>query len=118
VGAGDFTSVWGWFTPGALASGSASTCLVYYAPSTNRIYLENNAATAWQSTPMGSGSLSNSQCTVNAAGASVTAAGNTLTLNVPITFTSGFAGVKNTYMYAAGGTLSSGWYNMGSWTVQ
>src|SRR6202034_159232 len=67
-------------------------------------------------TPGTAVTLSNSQCSVNAA-ASVTASGVDLTLNLPVTFTAAYAGKKNIYMYAAGSSANSGWQTMGSWIV-
>jgi hypothetical protein len=51
------------------------------------------------------------------AAASVTTSGTNLTLNLPMTFSAGFAGAKNTYMYAGGSIANSGWQTMGTWTV-
>lgn len=66
----------------------------------------------------GSGSVSNSQCTVNASGSSVSPAGTILTLTLNLSFTSGFAGNKIVYMAARdlqGG--NSGWQALGTWCV-
>jgi hypothetical protein len=65
-----------------------------------------------------SGALSNSQCTINAEGSSVSASGNTLTLNLAITFNSGFAGNRVFYLAARNNsTGNSGWQAVGSVTV-
>jgi len=64
------------------------------------------------------GTLQNSQCSVNAGSSSASGSGNNLTLNLAITFTSGFAGNQVTWMQAIdNGGLSSGWQVVGSWTV-
>jgi len=63
------------------------------------------------------GTLSNSQCSINAGAATVTTSGMNLTLNLPVTFTAAYDGAKTTYMYAAGSSAGSGWLNIGSWTV-
>jgi hypothetical protein len=65
----------------------------------------------------GSGTLSNSQCTVSAAGASVSAAGNTLTLELPITFAQTFAGNLIFYAAARKNTMNSGWQAVGTVAV-
>ncbi|HEY1759730.1 MAG TPA: hypothetical protein VGG72_30445 [Bryobacteraceae bacterium] len=52
--------------------------------------------------------LSNSQCTITTAGSSASASGNTLKLNLAITFTPSFAGNQVFY---------SGWQAAGSVTV-
>jgi hypothetical protein len=55
---------------------------------------------------------------VNAGATTVSGTGNTLTVTVPITFTNGFTGTKNVYLWAstAGGQIS-GYAQRGTWTV-
>jgi len=65
----------------------------------------------------GSGAVTNSQCTVNAAGSSVTASGNTLTLTLAVTFNQSFAGDRVIYLAARSNTLNSNWQSLGSVTV-
>jgi len=118
LGATDLTSVWVWFTANFSAS-AANTCMLYYAEATNQLFFLNDAGTAWSS-PVAPGTavtLSNSQCSVNVAAASVNVSGTNLTLNLPVTFTAAYAGVKSTFMYAAGSSGNSGWQSLGSWTV-
>jgi hypothetical protein len=100
--------------------GAASACYFEYHRPSNTIYLANYANSATQGTTLvGSGApVSNSQCTVSGTGASVTTNGNQLTVNLPITFKSAFAGIKNVYVYVDDSTnLSSGWQTKGTWTV-
>jgi hypothetical protein len=117
LGATDLSSVWAWITSsfGPLSN----TCLIEYAPVANQLYLYNDAGTGWLSpaTVGAAGTLSNSQCSINMASASVTTLGTNLTLNLPVTFTPAYAGAKNTYMYAGGSSANSGWQTMGTWTV-
>ncbi|MGA3026770.1 MAG: choice-of-anchor D domain-containing protein [Bryobacteraceae bacterium] len=89
----------------------------YQTATSNRIYLANDAGTAWlpsvsvaSSTP-----LANSQCTVTASG--ITSSGNELTLSLTITFAAGFSGQKNVYMEAIGASGNSGWVLQGTWTT-
>jgi hypothetical protein len=92
--------------------------MIYYAKATNQLYFLNDAGTAWSS-PVAPGTamtLSNSQCSLNVAAASVTPSGTNLTLSLPVTFTPAYAGLKSTYMYAAGSSANSGWQALGSWT--
>ena len=118
LGATDLTTAWVWFTSNFNAVSSANSCLVYYARATNQVFLLNDAGTAYSSaTPGAAVTLSNSQCSVNAAAASVTASGTSLTVNLPVTFAAGYAGTKSIYMYAAGSNANSGWQTMGIWTV-
>jgi hypothetical protein len=98
----------------------ANTCMVSYSHAANGLYLLNDAGTSYQGpiTPGTSGSLSNSQCTLNAASASVFPSGNSLILNLPLSFTSAFAGAKNTFGIAQDTASQwSLWNTTGSWTV-
>ena len=119
LGATDLSTVWVWFTSSFNASSSANSCIAYYARATNQIFLLNDAGTVWSSpaAPGAAVTLSNSQCSVNAAQASVTPSGTNLILNLPVTFAPLYAGTKSTYMFAAGSSANSGWQQMGSWIV-
>ena len=64
----------------------------------------------------GSGSVSNSQCTITGSGSSFTAGGTNLTLTLNTTFT-GFSGNKVMYLAARSGTVSSNWQAVGSITI-
>jgi sugar lactone lactonase YvrE len=64
-----------------------------------------------------SSTLENSQCTINGAGSSLAASGNTLTLTLAITFSSGFSGNKVVYTAARSNSQNSGWQPMGTWNV-
>ena len=65
-----------------------------------------------------SATLQNSQCIISAAGSSVNASGNVLTVILAVTFQSAFAGAKNIYSFAQTiGGLNSGWQSLGTWTV-
>ena len=69
-------------------------------------------------TPGAAGTLSNSQCSVNAGSSSFSASGNNLTINIALSFQGGFAGAKTNYMFAAdAGGLHTGWQARGAWTV-
>jgi hypothetical protein len=99
---------------------SASGCFFEYYRPANTLWLSNDADTAWQgSTAVGSGAaVSNSQCTLSGAGASVSSSGNQLTVSVPVTFEAAFAGAKNVYVYVDdNANLNSGWQTAGAWTV-
>ncbi|MGA3026414.1 MAG: hypothetical protein ABSF98_16740, partial [Bryobacteraceae bacterium] len=97
---------------------SIDGCKVEYQQSTNRLYLYTDPGTGitGPATPGVAGTLSNSQCTLNAGASSVSGAGNTLSLDLAVSFTGGFAGPKNVYGYAAdNGGLNSGWQMLGTW---
>jgi hypothetical protein len=95
------------------------SCMLYYNGAANQINVLNDNATAWQpATPGSVITLQNSQCSLNVAATSVTRNGDTLTLNLLLTFSAGYAGAKNIYMWdndVSG--ASSGWQTMGTWTV-
>ena len=118
LGATDLSAVWVWFTSNFNTVSSANSCIAYYARATNQILLINDAGTAYSSAAPGSAvTLSNSNCSINAAAASVTPSGMDLTLNLPMMFAAGFAGTKSVFMFALGSSGNSGWQNMGNWTV-
>ena len=99
---------------------SANGCRVQYQQASNRLYLLNDAATASLGplTPGVAGTLSNNQCTLDAGASSVSGAGNTLSLQVALSFTGPFAGLKNVYGDAAdNGALNSGWKTLGTWNT-
>ncbi len=82
----------------------------------------NDAATAWlPSIPAGSGSVSNSQCTLLGSGSSASISGNQVTRTYNIQFQAAFAGEKTlwTNAYSASSGLGSTWPStlIFSWTV-
>jgi imidazole glycerol phosphate synthase subunit HisF len=118
AGAANLQQVWVYFNA-TLANPANNACMLRYTASTNQINLLNDNSTAWPSATLGSSTtLENSQCSLSAATATVVLSGDTLTLNVTVTFQSAFAGAKNVYLHAvdAGGN-NSGWDERGSWTV-
>ncbi|HYW46134.1 MAG TPA: hypothetical protein VE959_24935 [Bryobacteraceae bacterium] len=97
---------------------AAGGCYLLYNRANNVIYLTNDAGTAWQ-TPVTlgqSGTLQNSQCTVNTASSSVSGSGNNLTLILSLTFKATFVGLKNIYSDVTDGS-DSNWQQVGSWTL-
>jgi hypothetical protein len=92
---------------------------LYYSVAANQINLLQNNGTGWLAAAPGAATtLQNSQCSVNVAATSVMWSGNSLTLNLAMTFAPGYAGTKNIYMYAADVSGSnSGWQTLGAWTV-
>jgi hypothetical protein len=96
-----------------------NACFLSYSRAANAIYLFRDSDNSWQPLSLGaSGSVSNSNCSISGAALSVTASGNTLKLQLPMTFQPTFAGAKNFYVSASdAGNLSSGWVVAGTWTV-
>jgi Metallo-peptidase family M12 len=116
-GFGDLSSVQ--FTIGQ-SGASANSCNLAYGPPTNGLYLLNDARTAWMGpVKLGSsGSLSNSQCSVNMPASSASGSGTTLTVDLALSFTPSFAGTKNIYLYALDkANADSGWQTKGTWTI-
>jgi hypothetical protein len=101
------------------STAGTNSCWMYYATSTQTIYLANNAgAFAGGGLVLGSsGTLQNSQCTINVNTSSVSLSGNTLTLNLALSFSPTFGGAQNIYMYVQNATLANGFTQEGTWTV-
>ena len=96
----------------------ANACYVEFNRAANTFRLQNDAGTGWLGPiTLGTGtSLINGQCTVSAAAASTSSTGNNLTVNIPVTFTAGFAGVKSVFGFAYDNASNgSGWVTTGSW---
>ncbi|HEY1945679.1 MAG TPA: S53 family peptidase [Bryobacteraceae bacterium] len=95
-------------------------CYLLYQASNNGLYLlsDNGQALIGPVTPGGSGTLSNSQCSVAASKVSVTSSGNSLKVTETTGFTSAFNGSKNTMMYMYNfANVGTGWGTVGTWTV-
>jgi serine protease AprX len=97
-------------------------CYIAYSRPASTLYLVNdNGPGSGISAGLalgGSGSVSNSQCTVYAAGSSAVGSGNTLTLNLNIQFKTAFAGSRVIYLAARDGSGgNSGWFTQGAWTI-
>jgi glucose/arabinose dehydrogenase len=116
AGFADLAATFVWFTT-AIGS-AANTCVAYYEPATDRVYLANDAGSLWLWGQRGSAAtLQNSQCGISLSAATVTAGGNTVTVNLPVTFKPAFAGVKWIFMYAANYSgANSDWQIRGTWT--
>ena len=103
-----------------------NACYFAYVPTTptnGYLYLVDDAGDGGYApgSPIGlssGGSLQNSQCVLNTVGSSASASGNTLTLNLPITFKAGFGGDQVFFLSARNSTTgNSGWQAAGSVTV-
>jgi len=96
-----------------------NACYLAYSRTSSVLYLlADNGGTLQPLTLNGSGSVSNSQCTVAGAGSSVNLSGNNLALTLNLTFSAAFAGNKVTYMAARDlEGDNSGWGALGTWGV-
>jgi hypothetical protein len=96
-------------------------CYLAFVPSTGALYLVDDAGDAagpYSGTTLpGSGTVSNSQCTVGGPGSTLSTNGNNLTLTLPITFAPGFAGNQVFFLAARNNSANSGWQAAGSVTV-
>ncbi len=101
--------------------GIPNSCSILFYPNGN-VYIGNDAQTVWQSGSYfgNSGSISNSQCSVNLATAYMTTFGSSRDWIFTITFNSSFTGAK----YLSGGTSISGGSvytvpptQFGTWTI-
>ena len=108
-------------TFGPSSSELAGACYLYYnSPPANVLYLLNDAGTDWVGAQrLGtSGTLQNSQCSLNMGASSPSGSGSSLTVNLALTFKSAFAGSKSVYAVANGNSgWTSNWLNIGTWTV-
>jgi len=96
---------------------ASNSCTVVYSPATNLVALYNDNGKGFASITPGSGTLSNSQCTINGSGTSVLISGNNLTLNVSVTASASFAGKHSIFLFAEdNSSASTGWVNNGTWT--
>jgi len=95
-----------------------NACFLEYNSSTNKVNLMNDAG-KWQTgiTAGSPGTLSNTQCTVDAAGVRGTTDGNTLTVTFPLTFAPAYAGMKRVFLNASTAKANTSWVEKGRWEV-
>jgi hypothetical protein len=100
---------------------SVGACHIEYIASVNALYLDSDlGGSQWvDGAVVGAGgrTIANSQCSVNTAGASVTKPGNTMTLNIPVTFKYAFTGTRYIYTSASNASGDRTWQYIGTWAV-
>ena len=102
----------------ATSNGTANSCSLSYNRSSGVMSLLDDSGTTWQSASLGSGTLANSQCAIALSGSTAASSGTTLTLTLPMTFKSMYAGAKNVYMHvASAGGAQTSWTDRGNWIV-
>ncbi|HEY2014234.1 MAG TPA: hypothetical protein VGH38_12080, partial [Bryobacteraceae bacterium] len=92
-----------------------------FSQPTNTLYLVTDDGLGLTGMTLnGSGSISNSHCTINGSGSSVGGDGPTLTLTLNMTFPTAFNGNRVIYMAARDKTdaNNSNWQAVGTWAVQ
>jgi len=96
-------------------------CYIAFVPATASVLLVDDAGDAggpYSGMVLpGTATVSNSQCTITAAGSSVNGSGNSLTLTLSIAFNQSFAGNRVFYLAARSNTLNSDWQAAGSVSV-
>ncbi|MEO7652932.1 MAG: SBBP repeat-containing protein, partial [Bryobacteraceae bacterium] len=98
----------------------SNACLVQYTRASNTLQLtaDSGSGTVGSAVVGTANTLTNSQCSVDVAGSSVSVSGNNLTLNLSLVFKVGFAGAKTVSMNVTNNAAtSSGWQAMGTWTA-
>jgi hypothetical protein len=96
-----------------------NACWLWYDRRYNTLSMAWDNIAGWNSNHLGINfTLQNSQCSVNTGSVSASVSGNTLTLQVPITFKSGFNGSKHIYGDAADSSGSTGYKHTGAWVIQ
>ena len=104
-----------------------NACAVTYIAQQKNLGLTNDAGTGYAGyvTPGQSGSVSNSQCTLNGSGSSVQTSGNSLIMTAGLQFTAAFAitgtsAAKTIYanpLNSAGQGPTGGMATVGTWTI-
>ncbi|HWQ57284.1 MAG TPA: SBBP repeat-containing protein [Bryobacteraceae bacterium] len=111
--------VWALILISPVLDGSGS-CYALFDRSSRRVYLWDDSGTALLGgyTLGTATAIDNNQCSLNVAASSLSASGNSMTVNGAFTFKSSFAGAKTVYLYAVDQrNLNSGMYAKGAWTV-
>jgi Divergent InlB B-repeat domain len=95
-----------------------NACYLRYNVQAGLFYLADDGA-AWLPAvrPSTSDSAQNSQCILNGSASSVSHSGTNITATFGLTFKTGFAGAKSTFMYTSDASAVTGWQPNGSWTV-
>jgi hypothetical protein len=98
---------------------AAASCALRFALPERTVSLLNDQGTNWTTASLnGGGTLENSQCAISLSGLSIGLASVTATIQVPVSFRTTFAGLKNIYVSASDATQqTSGVQTLGTFTV-
>ena len=100
-------------------SGSNGCYFIWEVPPNTFDLVDNNGGIGGRVTPGGAGTLSNSQCSVQASSVSVSNSGGTITVSATVNFTQAFNGPKTIWAtWYSGGQQQGTWQGVGTWTVQ
>mgnify|MGYP001607615099 FL=1 len=93
---------------------------VYYNQNTNKLFLRNDANTAWLGgyAPGSANTIENSYAKLDCAATSTNGSGTSMTVNWSVVFKASFTGTKNTYLYVTDDTGAyAGFTKVGTWTL-
>src|SRR5205807_9971625 len=99
----------------------ANGCYFNFIPGSSMIYLASDDTKTWLPVQLGTAqTASNSQCTLTGTGGSAITAGNSITVTLPLSFsTTKFGGLRTVWAYAMDQeALASGWKSLATFTVQ
>jgi hypothetical protein len=116
-GAADIASVF--LLVNSQLSGVNACQIAFDRPSHLIWLIADNGSTWLTAGTVGAGVLtSNTQCSVDPVGSSLSLAGNVLTLNLKLAFNPAFSGANKIFLLAVDmAGLNTGWQQIGSWTV-
>jgi len=102
---------------------TTSACWVHYDLGSNTLWLRTDDGSGWTQSspihPLGSRTLSNTQCTLYGSSSNYSSVGNTLTLTLDLSFNHSFAGSQEVSLSSTtNGLQSTGNVLVGTWGVQ
>ena len=95
-------------------------CFMAFWPGSSTIGLADDNGNTWPMTGLlgSSTPIQNSQCRINLAASSLVISGNSVTVNVALTFLPGFTGAQQTWLQTGDNAgLMASWQQMGTWTA-
>ncbi len=102
-------------------STSCKNCFYgYYNQNTNKLYLRNDANTAWLGgyVPGAAKVIENSYAKLDCSKTTISGSGNNLSVKWAVTFKSTFTGAKKCYLYVKDDANAyQGWLQKGTWTI-
>ena len=94
---------------------SQKSCWMEYSPGQKTVRMMDGSA---QAKAGDAASLSNGQCSIDAAQVKHTIEGNTLKVSIPVKMAAPVEEVQNIFALASAATEHSGWQTVGSWAPQ
>jgi len=101
------------------ASTAANGCYISVSPAQSVVRLFRDSDQSWLAlSPGAAQTVENTNCSLSGTGLSITSAGTTVTVTLPLTFKAPFQGQKQLYSSVADTVnQSSGWISSGSWNL-